>query len=211
MRTSSLPALLCLCLSALAPARAALADEWEPVSDRDGVRVERRAAPGTSYDELRLSARSALPVARLAAALWADRADGRFTSKQRVTRQVLEERADERLVYERTRAPIVKDRDYVVRQRRSFEPRTGVFHLDFRADDGGPGPRSDCVRLKQLWGRWTITPTSDGGSDVVYVVFSEPGGGVPAFLVRKPQVAATREVVLEVLEWARSHPAQAMR
>lgn len=201
---------LTLCAAAARPAHA---DDWKLASDKDGIRVERRAIPGSSYDEMRFTAHSPLPPARVAASIWADRPDGRYTSKRRRSRQVIADHGDERLIYERIATPVVKDRDYVIRFRRTDDAAAGSFRFEFRIDESGagPGPQPDCVRAKDIWGTWLVTRSADGGSDIVYIVHSDPGGAVPAFLAQGPQLNANREQVIEVLDWARSHPAQAAR
>ncbi len=213
MRASPLPTLLAIALSVCASARPALADDWEHVSDKDGVRLDRRRVPGSSYYEVRATASSPLSPARLAAAIWADRHDGRFTAKNRRSHRLIADRGDEQVVYERMATPVVKDRDYVVRLRRSGDPEAGRFRVDFRIDESGegPGPQPGCVRAKDIWGTWTVARGRDGGSELVYIVHSDPGGAIPAFLVHGPQLDTTREVVLEVLDWARAHAAQASR
>ena len=74
------------------------------------------------------------------------------------------------------------------------------------ANDVGPPPAKGIVRLPTLRGSWTVTPAPDGSADVIYLVHSEPGGSVPAFLVRGALVDSGRDVVLDVLEWAAAHP-----
>ncbi len=81
------------------------------------------------------------------------------------------------------------------------------------AKSGGGPPHSnaaallviaaDHTRIKRTRGGWTIEPTSDGGSDVTYVVCSEPGGSVPAWLVARAQRDEAMKFVKAMLDRAR--------
>jgi hypothetical protein len=203
MRTPP-PASILAVVSLLAGAARADAP-WKTVSSRAGLQVERRDVADSSMPEVRVTVHSALPAWRVAAAVWAER-DGEFARKSSKKRVILRETADERVVYEHVRTPVVSDRDYTVRLRRTGDGRTAPFHLDFTlANDSGPPPEHGVVRLPRLHGTWSVVPAGDGGCDIVYVVHSEPGGGVPAFLVRGAFIDAARDLVYEVLRWADSH------
>lgn len=197
--------LAALCATvALSSTRAAADEPWKHVARKHGMELERRKLAGTSFPELRISAHSPLPVTTIAAAAWADRFDGRLTKKSRILREVVWESGDERVQYNQVRVPVVTNRDYTLRLRRHWEP-SGVFHLEIESVEGRP-PQKGFVRIPVARGQWTITPTADGGCDVVYVTYAEPGGGVPAFVVKGAQLESAMEVVEEVLDWANRHP-----
>ena len=65
------------------------------------------------------------------------------------------------------------------------------------------------MRISSARAAWTIKPTADGGCDVVYVTYAEPGGGVPAWILKSAQLESAMEVVEEVLDWANRHPVYA--
>ena len=110
-------------------------------------------------------------------------------------------------MYQRIRAPVVSERDYTVLMHRDGDGQGGEARITFRlANEDGPPPARGVVRLSTLRGLWSVTPAADGGCDVVYSIHSEPGGNIPAFLVRGPYVDSARELVQDVLDWAESHP-----
>lgn len=198
------PFTLLLGLLALAvPARAD--EQWKSVSDKDGIRVEKRGVAGSKFPEVRAAGHSTLPPGRLAAAIWANRADGKFTRKSRRLRQVISETDTVRVVYEQIRTPLVSDRDFTARLVRSTDAK-GVFHVEFTTVDEGPPPNPKLVRLPRVHGSWSVTPAADGGCDVVYIVYSEPGGSIPAWMVRGAQIDTAGDVVVEVIDWATRHP-----
>lgn len=202
--------LVLFAVAALVMPRLAVADEeWKPVTQKRGMRLDKRKVAGTSFPELRISTHSPLPVATLAAAAWADRFDGKLTKKSRILREVLSEVGDERTQYNQVRVPVVSDRDYTLHLRRRYSS-DGVFHLQIQSIEGRP-PQKGFVRVPEAHSTWTITPTADGGCDVVYVTYAEPGGGVPAWAVKSTQLESALEVVEEVMDWANRHPVVAAK
>ena len=53
--------------------------------------------------------------------------------------------------------------------------------------DEGPPEQPNYVRVKHIRGGWTLAPTSDGGSDVTYIIASHPGGTIPAWIINAAQ------------------------
>jgi hypothetical protein len=180
---------------------------WRLLSEKDGLRIEGREVAGSAMPEIRVSARSRWPAARIAAAIWAERPGTKLHRRYPRTRVVLREDASERVVYQRVSAPVVSERDYTVRMHREGDGQSGPFQVRFwLANEAGPAPVRGVVRLSTLRGAWTVTPSPGGGCDVVYTIHSEPGGSLPAFLVRRPYIDSARELVMDVLEWAEGHP-----
>jgi hypothetical protein len=166
-------------LSALVAAE----EPWKTVSVKDGITVEKRAVPGSKFYEHRASFVWPLPPERMAEAIWIGiERDLPPTVKQR---QVLRRSADEVLVYDQIRTPVVSDRDVTIRIRRVRTPDGWKVRFE-SANELGPPPDPKYVRLPMVRGSWTVTATPSG-SHVVYDCYSEPGGSVPAWLVRGPQ------------------------
>ena len=99
----------------------ALADPsaaWRPDGALDGVRVDRRDVPGSSFDELRLSVVSSLSVERLCDAIYPAKLPAK-PERRFKTQVLLRETPSERWTYEQISVPIVSDRDYVMENRKS--------------------------------------------------------------------------------------------
>jgi len=178
-------------------------EPWAHLANRHGMELERRAVAGSELAEVRVSTHTDLSAAAVAAATWADRFDGKLTKKIRLHWEIVSETQSERVQYVQVRVPVVRNRDYTLRLRRSFDEH-GVFHLETEAIPERP-PQPGFVRIPHARGIWTVTPTADGGCDVVYVAWAEPGGMVPAFVIRSAQVDSALDLVQEVLDWARTH------
>src|SRR6516162_4904961 len=87
------------------PARAG----WQVHARRDGVLLERRRVPGSSYYEHR--AVMELPVAPEAAAdeVWRSLRDGDMATLKR--RQIVAEAPNELVLYDQIHIPVINDRD----------------------------------------------------------------------------------------------------
>ncbi len=175
-----------LLLSGL-PAAAQPAPEWRLYGMVKGLRVEEREVPGSAFNEIRISASRTETVSRLCDAIFArnvgNKVDGSF--KERV---VLRETPSERWTYERIKVPIVEDRDYVIHVKLDQPAASGRCEVSFQTEeDPARPPVHGAVRIKSIRGNWVVLPSSDGKVSVVYRVFSDPGGSIPAFFVRGAQ------------------------
>ena len=172
--------LLSLLLLALA------ATPWKLDDDSDGLRVDRREVPGSDFDELRVTARRSESVQRLCDAIFAknvDRAEGRFKK-----REILRETETERWTYEQIGVSFASDRDYVLHVKLEQPASSGRCEVSFETvDDPSRPPARGFVRIPIIRGRWSVAPAADGSNVVSYQVFSDPGGSLPCFLVRRGQ------------------------
>lgn len=173
---------------------------WQRVTVKDGVTVERRAVPGSKIFETRALTSSPVPPAQLFAVIWDRRAYPEFVPY--IKRQdILWERGDEVLFYDQVKVPLVADRDYVVRSRREIDAATQVHRIVFySADAEGPPPQKGHVRVRDIRGSWELRPAPGGGTDVTYMLHSDPGGHIPTWivnLVQKKEVPRFLRLMLE--------------
>lgn len=182
--------------------RAALADSspaWHLDGTYDGVRVDRREVPGSSFDELRLSIFSSSDLQRLCDAVYPPRfssmPEPRF--KKRV---LLRESSTERWTYEQVSVPVFSDRDYVMHAKLEQPASSGHCSVAFQTEeDPAHPPVPGLVRIPVIRGHWDIFPVAQGKLSVQYQIFSEPGGGVPAFLARGGQRSAAIDFMKIIL------------
>ncbi|OGQ09189.1 MAG: hypothetical protein A2138_22125 [Deltaproteobacteria bacterium RBG_16_71_12] len=102
--------------------------------------------------------------------------------------RVLKRDGDTVWSYERINAPLVAERDYVVKITHKTVTRAdgaAVLHHAFtQSNADGPAEVGGVVRVAVLDGRWELEPI-DGGkrTRATYWVYTSPGGSVPTFLV----------------------------
>ncbi|MBL8937659.1 MAG: hypothetical protein JNM69_24060 [Archangium sp.] len=169
----------------------ALAAEPAFVSDgtADGVTIEKREVAGSSFFELRLTATTTkATLEALCDEAWGD---GSYdpTEPDLKARKVLSADAGVRVTWEEIAPAVVSPRDYVLYQTVDRTPTTCTMRYRSTSDPAAP-VRSSFVRITRLWGSWHFEALPSGGVRVVYTSFSDPGGSIPAFLVKGPQRSA---------------------
>jgi len=169
-------------------------DGWSTYATKDGVTLERRKPEGLRFYEHR--ARVDLPSvapARAAAEIWRSMKTGDMDSLKH--REILSDKPDELVLYDQIRTPVVSDRDYTVVVRRYTVGARTIFECR-TANERGPAPARGYVRIPLIDAGWYVEPDGRGGTRLGYFAYSEPGGSVPAFLVRgAEQDRAMRDVI----------------
>jgi len=181
-----------------AAAGAARADDgWRVMRDRDGVTLERRAVEGSRFYEYRVRAHTTVSAPVAVERIWSGIGDERSPTVKH--RTVVRRAGDELVVYDQIHAAVVSDRDVTIRIRKSADGHGG-FAIAFESTSAlGPPPAAGYVRLPVVRGSWEIAPAADGGSEIAYRCYSEPGGAIPAFLVRGAQQDSTLDEFERVL------------
>ncbi|MCU1281556.1 MAG: hypothetical protein JWM53_5102 [bacterium] len=173
------------------------AETWKVVHERNGVTLERRAVEGSRYYEYRARAHTTVGAEAALMRIWGGIGDERSPTVKH--RTVVHRAEDELVVYDQIHAAVVSDRDVTIRIKKARDGRGG-FEIAFESTaDMGPPPAAGYVRLPVVRGDWRIEPTSDGGSDIAYRCYSEPGGAIPAFMVRGAQQDSTLDEFERVL------------
>jgi hypothetical protein len=154
---------------------------FKKVDEVDGITVESRSVEGSSFTELRFSTVAARTVAALCTEAYGT---GAFdpTEPDLKSREILFEAENERVVFDRMTPAIVSPRSYAVRIRREWSD--GACHLIFgAANELAPPEEKGWVRVTKVHGSWTMEPLEGGKSKLTYVIFTDPGGAIPAFFV----------------------------
>jgi hypothetical protein len=167
------------------------------VHEKDGITVEKRPVEGSRYFEYRVRAHTTVAPAIAVERLWGGIGAERSPTIKR--RTVLKHDADELVVYDQIHAAVVSDRDVTIRIRKIADGRGGFNVLFDSANELGPPPAAGYVRLPVVRGDWRIEPAAEGGSNLAYRCYSEPGGAIPAFLVRGAQQDSTLDEFERVL------------
>lgn len=189
-------------------------DAWQAHKKKDGVLLEKRKVAGSSFVAYRAVANLPLQPAAAADLIWR----GILESKNPLLkkRDVLRRSDNELLLYDQIHTPVVSDRDYTLLARRLSDAGAKRYQVIVQTkNDLGPPPDPGFVRIPRIEGGWLIescdatsavsaptpeAPCQPGGSRLTYVSYSEPGGSVPAFVVRGAQADQTLNDVLRVID-----------
>jgi START domain len=185
---------------------AAQAGEWTVLSHRDGLLIERRLRDGSPFFEIRATTESSLAPAAIFETLWKHQEHPEFVPYLKRL-DLISEVGDERLTYEQVEVPLARDRDYTVRLQKRVDPEDKRYEILFAtANDSGPPPTKDHIRVPSIRGRWLIEPGTDSrGSRVLYEVLNEPGGSLPAWVVNHVQGDAVAKLVRAMLQRTREN------
>jgi hypothetical protein len=143
-------------------------NEWEIVSEADGITIWMREIGDTGLRE----ARAELEVAAPAKVLWDVLADvpklHEFIPWLEEARLVAEEGERVKFVYQRVSPPLVADRDYTLRLNLTPDPERGVYEHSWS--------------VNVCEGAWTLKVIDENRTRLTYAMRTDPGGGLPTFL-----------------------------
>jgi hypothetical protein len=172
---------------------------WRSEGTVDGMHVERRSVPGSSFDEIRVSTTSQLALQALCDAIYPPQFEGKLEGRFK-KRELLHETGTERWTYEQISVAVISDRDYVMHVKLEQPASSGRCEIGFETESAGArAPAPGFVRIPLIRGHWSLAPTEDGKVRIHYEVFSDPGGGVPAFLARGGQKSAAVDFMKVIL------------
>ena len=187
-----------LVLAGGAPAEERRGD-WEKVSDKDGIVVQRRSVEGYKLKEFLGRGVIDAPIERVLAVIrdanrraeWMPAcADSHLVEENRATRT--------QLAYHRTKAPWpVSDRDSINRAEMVVELDKHRVYLPFEAVAVATVPAvKGVVRMPFMRGHWRLTPIRGGRStEAEYQVFANPGGSLPDWLANLASKTLPRETI----------------
>jgi hypothetical protein len=179
--------------------------QWTQVSFNDGYKLEQRPVKDSPFYEYRVTVDTDIPVESLCDVVY----DWGTLSKDQENlraRRLLEDRGEVRVVYDQLAPPVVSERDYAFTVRRTRDEDQGQCRIEFSASNEKAPPKPEgFVRLEKLKGGWVFTRTP-GGTHVVYLLFADPGGNLPAMLVHGSQREAAIKTVKKGLDLSRQRP-----
>lgn len=160
---------------------------WYKLTERDGVQVYAKDHPDRSLPAFRGVGVVEASVQDVLAVLfdvsrnceWVERC-----AESRVLKRIGE---TGRIVYSRSTAPWpVSDRDVIVRTSVQHDARTGNVRSGFKSVRSFPGaePVDGVVRMPRLAGYYLLVPLGEKRTRVTFEVDADPGGALPAFLVK---------------------------
>jgi uncharacterized membrane protein len=167
---------------------AAPADEgWQEAGRRDGVVVYTKSRTGTPFHEA-MAAREVATTPERCVRVVDDLASFPQWMPYLAEARVL----SPGVVYHRVRAPLVAERDYIIRF--VDDSKDGVLRRSWKAEPTTLPLRAGVVRVTQTEGAWVFEPRGDK-TLIRYVMFSDPGGSVPAWLANFAATAMLPDVV----------------
>jgi len=160
----------------------AAGSDYSKVEETDGILIESRPVAGSNLVELRLTTTTTHTPGSLCDAAFGD---GKFDPDEPdlKARKIISESENERVTYDQISPPVVANRDYAVRAKR-VRTSDDLCAMTFEAaNEVAPSKPDGWVRITRLKGEWRFERGADGKTRVTYVIFSDPAGSIPAFMV----------------------------
>jgi hypothetical protein len=158
--------------------------EWKLVSTGDNVALYRRPRRGAGHHEIKAIGEIAASTAVVHAVIDNAESYSQFMPYT-VECRVLKREGDSVLTYQRISAPLVSDRDYILRIRttsRTVEGGTS-YRTRWETENGvGPPEKPGVVRVKLCKGGWVLEPAGPNVTRATYSVYTDSGGVIPAFI-----------------------------
>jgi len=161
-------------------------DNWELKTDREGIRVFKRADPKSRFDQLRLECSVNGSLSSLVAVLLDVDNYSQWVYHTR-TSTLLKKVSDRELFfYEQIESPFgTSDRDLVVSIKIYQDQETRIVHVTVKSMPDYLPEKKGYVRVPMSDEKWTITPITKNESKIDYHLEIDPGGSVPAWLVNQ--------------------------
>jgi hypothetical protein len=163
---------------------------WSVNRSRGGLTLEQRNVLGSSFREYRVVAEVAVDPLLAADVVWGAQRSGDIEDLKH--RQILYDEPDRVVFYDQIRTVFVSDRDYVVEATRRFDAAARRTEIRLASIDHPlTPPAKGYVRMARVRAGWKVEPRSNGGTRLTLWTYTEPGGALPAWLVRGPQGEGT--------------------
>lgn len=160
----------------------AAASPWSLVEKTGDIELYQRELDGERVVELKAVTVSKLSVDALCTASYgSDKLDAAESEVK--LRKLVSNENGVRITYEQVSAPVVSDRDYAVKAVREPLPNGGCRTRFDAANEHAPPLPKGFVRIEKLRGSWTFEPMAGGNVVCTYVIFTDPGGSIPAMLI----------------------------
>jgi hypothetical protein len=162
------------------------ADDWEDFATRDGIVASRRFVEGRELPQLRSIAEVAGTPYEILAVLLDFPAYRKWVPDCAEATTLRRLDAWRSIIHTRTDLPWpVLDREAVIEQEVTFVRAPELVKVYFRAIDAPDVARApDTVRTSDADGSYTIQALDDGRSRVTYMVYADPGGTLPDWLIK---------------------------
>ncbi|OGQ84851.1 MAG: hypothetical protein A2289_04465 [Deltaproteobacteria bacterium RIFOXYA12_FULL_58_15] len=183
--------------------RAAQAQTWELVQDEDGIKVWTREVKGGSILEIKAQTVIELPAKRIWDVICDVQKYIEFMPYIQDLR-IVGTHENGIYLYQRIDPPLVSERDYALKVVIEPDEGRGVYKRSWSpANDRAPEKNPDVVRVEINTGNWTITSMSPNSTKVVYYLYTDPGGSLPAWMVNKANKTSVPSLLSAVTK--RSH------
>ena len=186
-------------------------EEWKFVKEGGGVSLYCRARADTALKEFKAMGKIEAPT-RAVHNVIDDLESYPSFMPYTVECRVIKREGESIYSYQRLSPKIVCDRDYTLRIRETSWPaQGGLVYLNQwePANEFGPGEKPGVLRVKLNEGSWLLEPEGADKTRATYLIYTDSGGKLPAFIVNFASEIGVRKLFAAVRKQAKEPKYQA--
>ncbi len=160
------------------------ASEWRLVKEQEGIQVYTRKMEDSPIAQSRATVTLETELPALLAVITDGDNQQRWVDSVDESRTIRRIDATKAYVYTVSKAPWpVSDRDAVVLTEVVRDPASPVVEIRSHAAPDLLPEEKGHIRVRMVDSRWRLTPLADNRVEVSYLLHSDPGGQIPAWLI----------------------------
>lgn len=176
------------------------ASAWRKSSVDDGVTVWSRQLPHSDIEQIRAEVTIATPVNQVWQVMYDVKRYPELIPDLASATVIAKEGLWTEYVYQRLDPPLVRNRDYTLKMVSLVRPEDGYYQRTFHtANDRGPPPSPDLVRLAICDGGWQLQAVAQNATHVTYWIHTDPAISAPPWFTNK----ANRDAITQFLKAVR--------
>lgn len=158
--------------------------DWTLQQRQDGVSIYTRAYPDSKFKAIRVKCQVQASLARLVYVILDVNTAGQWVYGTKSATLLKQVSPAEIYYYSVVDMPWpLTDRDFIAHVTVTQDPRTYVVSVVGPTTPDYMSPKSGIVRVPSGEGDWVLTPLAGGMVAIDYTLRTDPGGGLPAWLV----------------------------
>ena len=169
---------------ALTAASASAQNDWKLSVDKEGIKVYTSIVPESKIKAVKVECDLNTTPSQLATVIMDINSATEWVYHVKSAKLIKQVSPSELYYYSEVSLPWpVANRDFVAHLTVSRDPATKVITIDGPAVQGYVPVKKGVVRVDNSFGRWVITPVGANLVHVQYVIHTDPGGSIPAWMV----------------------------
>ena len=180
---------------------------WQLAKQTDGIRVFLKNAESTDFKMMRVECILPAKQEAILALLLDIPASEKWIPQTKSWRYLRRPSATECVYYSELRMPWpVWNRDYVVHLKTSQQAATKTITVDANVVAGEVPIKEGVVRVTVSTVKWIIFPTQNGHTQLVYDLYTDPGGSLPSWVVNYFAKQAAIDIMQKMKELVQQPP-----
>lgn len=162
----------------------AKAQNWQPASEKDGIKVFSAEVPGSKVKAIKVECDFDATLSQLVTVLLDVKTCTEWVYSTKSCTLIKQVSPSELYYYSEISIPWpAQNRDFVAHLTVTQNPETKVAYMDGPAVPGFVPVKKGIVRIEHSTGKWVMTPIGEHRVRVVYTLQVDPVGDIPAWLV----------------------------